>query len=350
MEEKKRFLLNFTFCAVVVLIVYVLFKYLFKSLFPVLLSFVIAVSVQKMAVVIAKKVKIPKRIVASVLGVTVYILAASVIGVLFYFALKTGKNLFGEFAGIAQEIKTVILDFKESFTGVFKNISPEFSAKAEEMLVKTTEEILRKAGDTATNVLANVAKNAPTILFNTAISIVACSYIAKDYDKLLKFFKNLFGAKIFENAVRIKLILVNSVFKILKGYLKLAFITFIVLVAVFWFINVKWFVFIALIVSFVDLLPVLGTGTVLVPWGIIDVISGDIKRGIIILLTFLAITLLKNFLEPKIIARQVGINPLFMLISIFIGFKFFGFFGMFLVPITLVVLYEFYSGEMYQTD
>lgn len=349
MEEKKRFLLNFTFWSAVILIVYVFLNFFFKSFFPVLLSFVIAVMVQKPSNYISTKLKLSKRLTASFLGVSVYILTALILGLGFYFLLKISRNLMEEFPNFAQVIRDAVLGFKEKISGVFSKISPEFSAQADKIIGETAEGILKKTGDFASNILGKVAKDTPSILFNSLISVVACSYIAKDYHKLLKFFRNLFGIRVFENAVKIKQILVNSVFRILKGYLKLALVTFAVLVAVFWFISVKGFYLIALIVAFVDLLPVLGAGTVLLPWGIIDIAFGNVKRGIIIFAAYAVITLLKNFLEPKIIARQVGINPLFMLISIFVGLKFLGVFGAFLLPISIVVLYEFYSDETDQS-
>ena len=98
--------------------------------------------------------------------------------------------------------------------------------------------------------------------------------------------------------------------------------------------------------AIVDLLPVLGTGTVLLPWGIILLISSDSFSGFGMIALYVVITLVRNFAEPKIIGSQIGINPLFTLLAMFAGLKLFGFVGLILLPITLIVTIEYYRKEI----
>lgn len=345
MDSKKRFLINVSFYSAVLLTVYVIYVFLFKSLLPILISLIIGVLVQKPARFLEAKLKIKRQIFAAIFGALVYIFVAAILGFGFFYLLKFGKDFLENMPDFSDEIGKIITDFKSGISGVFSEKFPEFAEEIESFLTTSTKTFFEKIGNSITKVLTNMAANTPAIMLNTAISLVACCYIAKDYEKLVKFFKNLFGNKVYENTVKIKSILTESVFKIFKGYFKLALITFGILFLTFWILKIKFFVLLAFLVALVDFLPVLGTGTVLVPWGLLDIIIGDYKRGAIILVVYLGISLLRNFLEPKIIAKQVGINPLFMLISIFLGLRLFGVLGVILVPVVMIVIYEFYSTQ-----
>ena len=90
--------------------------------------------------------------------------------------------------------------------------------------------------------------------------------------------------------------------------------------------------------AIVDILPVLGTGTVLIPWGLISCFLGTVGQGVGILILYLIITAVRQFLEPKIIGQQVGLHPIVTLICIFAGGKVMGIWGIFLFPVMATVL------------
>ena len=93
-----------------------------------------------------------------------------------------------------------------------------------------------------------------------------------------------------------------------------------------------------MITAFVDILPVLGTGTILIPWGVYMLISGNYFMGIGILILYVIITVIRQILEPKIVGSYVGLYPLVTLMAMYIGTKVMGFFGLFLFPITIILL------------
>ena len=89
---------------------------------------------------------------------------------------------------------------------------------------------------------------------------------------------------------------------------------------------------IALFVAVLDILPVFGVGTVLVPWSIVLFVSGNGKAGFGILFLFAFITVLREIVEPKILGKNLGLHPLLTLILLYFGYHFFGFFGMIILP------------------
>ena len=102
----------------------------------------------------------------------------------------------------------------------------------------------------------------------------------------------------------------------------------------------------AVIIAFVDILPVIGTGTVLVPWAVILALIGNIKLAVSLAVLYIITVIVRNFLEPKIIGGQIGISSLFTLIFMFAGLKILGVLGLILFPIIFIVTVKYFKDEM----
>ena len=83
----------------------------------------------------------------------------------------------------------------------------------------------------------------------------------------------------------------------------------------------------------------------LIPWAAVEFIMGNTARGTSLAALYIVITVIRNFAEPKIIGKQMGIKPLFTLLAMFIGIKLFGLAGIFILPITLIVVIEYYKDK-----
>lgn len=102
-------------------------------------------------------------------------------------------------------------------------------------------------------------------------------------------------------------------------------------------------ILLAAIICVIDILPVLGTGAVVIPWALISLFTGNILKAIGLILMYIVITIIRNFLEPKVIGNQVGLHPLITLLSMFCGLRLLGFVGLFGFPLTLIVLNDLYK-------
>jgi len=103
-------------------------------------------------------------------------------------------------------------------------------------------------------------------------------------------------------------------------------------------LNVKYPLLIAFAIAFVDALPILGSGTIMLPWAIISALNGDIKLGILIAVLWIIMSVTRQFIEPKIVSNKIGIHPIFTLIAMYTGFKLVGVVGLLLGPIALIGL------------
>ena len=95
-----------------------------------------------------------------------------------------------------------------------------------------------------------------------------------------------------------------------------------------------------------DALPILGSGSVMVPWAIISGLSGDLTLAISVLTLWIIMSLVRQFIEPKIVSGNIGIHPIFTIAAMYTGFKFMGVVGMFVGPIVLIILKNVFSKSL----
>ena len=112
-------------------------------------------------------------------------------------------------------------------------------------------------------------------------------------------------------------------------------ITFIELSIGLTLIGVENSIIIALLISIFDILPILGTGGIMIPWAIISLLTNNIGLGISLAIIYLIITIIRNIIEPKIVGKELGLHPLVTLVSMFIGGNVAGLIGLFGFPILL---------------
>jgi len=103
-----------------------------------------------------------------------------------------------------------------------------------------------------------------------------------------------------------------------------------------------WFS-IAAFTAVVDILPVLGTGLVLIPWALFHLIKGNLSLGLGLVLIYVVITVIRNVLEPKLVGQQIGLHPIVMLLCMYAGVRIFGVIGLFILPFSILVIKYLYD-------
>ena len=339
-EKNKVFLIKFLYYAVIAALLYISLNFLFLPLLPFVLAFFIASLVQKNADKFQKRLGIPKPVASLILVILFFAVVISLVILFVYvFSLSISNfenslvNLFSQVRNIVLEWKTVFEDFIYKKIGEEIDLGNLVSGSATDMASSIIEKL--------SEVVIVVFSGVPEIIFNVVVTLVASCYIAYDYDKLKKFLLTIIKPAIIEKFIKIKHIFKTSVLTLLGGYIILMLITYCELLVGFFILGIKPAFLLSAIISLVDLLPILGTGTVLIPWSIFLLISGNKFLGIGIFVLYLVITLVRNFTESRIIGKKLGINPLLMLIAIFVGLKLFGILGLILLPMILIIVYEY---------
>ena len=136
----------------------------------------------------------------------------------------------------------------------------------------------------------------------------------------------------------------------LKAYGLIMLITFAELTVGLGVMNLAGYgtgniVTIALVISLIDILPVLGTGTALIPWGIFEILSSRTVSGIMLLALFAVVETVRNMIEPKLISGKLELHPFFSLAGVYIGGKLFGAAGIFIMPLAMMIFRQIYSQK-----
>ena len=191
--------------------------------------------------------------------------------------------------------------------------------------------------------LWGTAKQIPSILVGTIVGIVCCCFMTSDYHTLRSLIMTQAGKRA-DAFIRTKQIIFSTLGKMIRAYGLIMCITFLEMVLglsilkLFGIYENGYIFAIALITAVIDIVPVLGTGTVLIPWAIWMFFSGDVAMGIGLLVIYGVITVVRQIIEPKLVASQLGLPAFVTLMAMYIGSRLFGFVGLFLLPMTVMLL------------
>jgi len=123
-----------------------------------------------------------------------------------------------------------------------------------------------------------------------------------------------------------------------RAQLILVGISTLICIVAYYILRVEGAFAIGLLTGVVDILPVLGPGTIIIPWAIWAFVTGDIFMGVCLTVLYIVLIAVRNILQPHFIGRSVGLNPLATLAAIFIGLKLFGLWGLAIGPIAFAVI------------
>ena len=142
----------------------------------------------------------------------------------------------------------------------------------------------------------------------------------------------------------IKKVFFSTVLKLLKSYFILMIITFAEIAATLYLLKIlgvyrtDYVILLSALIAVIDIVPIIGTGTIFIPWAVYSIIMNNLTMGIILLVSYLIITIVRNILEPKIIGDQVGASPIITLVFMYIGLKLFGIVGLISLPLLVIVI------------
>jgi len=277
-------------------------------------------------------------------GISVAISMILVYGVLFSLLILGLSRGISELIYLAHKLplySNAIYEFINNLSKEAQNIYIQLPSEVTTYAIETAKNLLDKLGILLTNTAkyaVNTLYGLPKLGIIFIITSVAAFFITKDSDKIQDFIYRQFTPSWQSKIVSFKNNLLNSLAGFIKAQLILLSITFIESLIGLSIIGVRYALIISIIVSLVDILPVLGTGTVYVPWAIVAIIIGKYRLGISLLILYIIIVVIRYMIEPKVVGQQLGIHPLISLISIYVGAKVMGPIGVILGPTIAVVI------------
>lgn len=345
-ENKKNFIINTAFIAVIAVLFYFAFKYLAVWLLPFVIGFICALVLQKPIAFLSKKTRIPR-------GVWSLVLVASLLTILFGGIAILGYSLYDQLLGLVNRLTNDLPAIKETlsqmagrFSGWLNNLPEGIASSIRTSPASLIEATVGYLSDFVATLAKGALVSVPSLILTSVISIVACCFITIDYYKITNFILCQFKVPTQNVLIKTKRVFMENILKMLRGYTIIIFITFMELFFGFLILKVPYAATIAFLVAVVDILPILGTGAVLIPWAIVDFCIGKPLTGIGLLVMYVIIIVVRQIIEPKIIGSQVGLPAIVTLMAIYFGLNTFGFLGVFGMPILVIVIAKLQEAGM----
>lgn len=345
MEEEKTkkrlgFLINLFYFVAIGALILLAFRIAIGWLIPFIIGFLFAIVLDPVIRFLSRKMKIKRTLWSIVLVLVIW-------GILALILFKIGQIVYDQAAGLLNALNTapinqIYQNISGWLTDLIKNNLPSLYESIDaKMISDTVSSIGSELISVAQSILSGLTgfvMSLPDFLISLIVTIMASIFISIDYPNIRTFLAAQLSKRNRGNVLETKDFFKNKIFSIVRAYAIIITITFIELFIGFTIIGLNNALLMALLISLLDLLPIVGTATFLVPWGIIVIIQGDLLVGIGLIVIAIVVSVIREAIQPKIVGSQIGLNPLLTLLTMYVGLKVFGLLGMFLVPLTAIFL------------
>ncbi|NLO48848.1 MAG: sporulation integral membrane protein YtvI [Clostridiales bacterium] len=345
LESKEgRFIQKMIYIASILIVCWLAFRYLLPGLMPFLIAFLAACIMEPLVRTMTVKLRL-KRWFAAFLCTAVML--SFLIGLT---VLAAGRILY-EASSFIKQLPKFLSPFLSIFRGAEERLYEYIIAAPPEVqsfFQSTLNSLLAQSSELPTMLysklfafLTSVIGSMPSILFFAVTFGMSLFFISGGYPTVRDFIQQQIPANRQVWFKGIKSGFFDTLGSWLRAQLALMGITFSELTIAFLILRIDYAVILALLISFIDALPVLGTSIILIPWIIVCIITGALKRAAFLSITLLLVTLVRSFLEPKFLGSRTGLHPVATLVAIYLGFRVSGILGMVFFPIVLMLLKQF---------
>jgi sporulation integral membrane protein YtvI len=303
---------------------------------PFLLALVAAIFLEPLTVLMMKKTRM-NRLAASTISSSLFtVILLGLLGLIGMKLVSELRAFFDKLPGMLEDANVYVRDLLEQAQRFSNKGSDPLPNQLEDWLSNLTT-ALGQLSTKISSVLFGFAAGVPDFFIFFIVFLVAVYLFTLSLPMMKSSFLSWFDEKSQLQVEDVLISLRKSVFGFLRAQLLLSVITYVISFIGLLIIGTGYPLAVALLIVVVDILPVLGTGSVLVPWACYQIAIGDTYTGIGLILLFLVITVVRRIVEPKILGDAVGIGALSALISLYVGYELVGIIGVFLGPIVVIV-------------
>ena len=310
------------------LAIYIFFKYVFFLALPFLIASLIAYLMDRPSAYLCRKLHLSARVIRVSLTVLSTLATLGVFVLLVWgLSVKIGELISG---GGLNKIAEMIGSLTAAFGGVFGRLGEGVGEAVYTLISSFVESI--------GSFLSGFARGIPRALLFLLVTVISAVYMSLDLEHVADFLRRILPFRAVSLIGRLKNSLFTTLARYLRSYLLLMLLTFAVILSGLVILRAPEALLLAAVISLLDVLPVLGVGTVLIPWSLYSFISGGTVFGVGLLILYLLHTVIRQLAEPKIVGKSLGVHPIITLVLLYVGYSLFGFFGILLVPLFTILL------------
>lgn len=309
---------------------------------PFVVGWFISVVASPFVKMLEKRLKIVRKISSAMIIIIVLgliVLLVYLVGVrLWYLGVNFASDLPSYYEALEMDFQKAWLNLEGGFSMLPPALSDAWYAVGDN-LDTYLGQVVSVLSEPTVSLAGDIASSIPTVLINIVITIIAAYFFIADRETVI-----IFAKKVTPNSIQTRMEIVTHNFKYaIGGYFKAQFkimgVIFVVLAITFAVLEVKMAVLIALLIACLDFFPILGTGTILIPWALFEFVIADYRRGVCLVVLYVITLALHQFLQPKFVADSIGLNPLATLLCLYLGYKIGGVLGMIvMIPVGLITI------------
>ncbi len=342
-DKRRKFIVNVAYWTIIAGITYLIFRYLLNLLLPFVIALLVAWLLRPLSRLYRKKFHPKLASAMIVVTVLLFYLLLGFLAMLLLVDLLTGMaEYFGKLPTLYTQ--TIEPGLRDLYANA-QNLAARFDPSVADVVNMVLPQVISSVGGAVTNFsvaavgkLTGLVTSLPSALISALIAVIASFFTAVSYDSMKAFLERNLPAKFTETAGYA----INSFRSIIrqygKSYLLVMLITFGELMIGLLIIGVRRAILLAALIAIFDIFPVVGAGAILLPWAAISLIQGKALQALGLFILYVIILTVRQFLEPKVVGKQVGLPPLVTLACMFVGTSLFGVWGLFGLPIGAAIL------------
>jgi len=352
MRKYGKALTNLGIALLVLLVVVFLLPKVLVFFSPFVIGWVIALIASPLVRFFEEKVKIKRKA-----GSAFVIIA--VIALVVFVMYLAGSKLVSEAIGLVEELPVLwasaeadFNDIADKFDVVYKKLPVDMQNGITDMTGKVGDymgDLVGKLSTPTITAVGNFAKQLPAVIISVIMALLSAYFFVAERNTVAEWFRESMPANVLKRYLMLKNGLLKAVGGYFKAQLKIEVWMYLLLVIGLSILRVEYTLLIALVIAIMDFFPFFGTGTIMVPWAIVKILSGDYQMALGLLIIWGVGQLARQIIQPKIVGDSIGVPPIPTLFLLFVGYKFGSVLGMIIaVPLGLIV-YTMYQEGVFDT-
>jgi len=339
-QQKRDFLTSFAYWAILAAAVYLSFEYLL----PISVPFILGIMIACFVVRISEKLRCNHKLFRIGLSILIYGVIGAAITLLAAKGVSSVSRII-KWIPEVYELKLVPLAalVYDWCMETVRVLDPALINALEivlESLFSALKNLLSALSGIVVELLSGIATGVPSLILSLLAMVFSTVFVVSDYERIAAFASENIPSSIKRILKNIRVYLTDTLFVVIRSYALIMLLTFTELSILFTLFGIENAVLKASLIAMLDILPILGTGGIMIPWAVISLLLGYTPLGIRLLIIYIIVTVVRNYVEPKIVGTQLGLHPIITLVSMFIGLRLFGFWGLFGLPVGISFLWK----------
>lgn len=345
MREPKvylKILVNFLMVTLAVFVIFFILPKVIRFFMPFVIGWIVALIANPIVKFLEQKVKIIRKHGSAIFIFTVIAIIIGAFYLIIILVLKEAKNLNEDFPEISRQLSNQMSELSLRLGTITRAWPINIQNTVNDLLLNIRNYLTNFSDQIelpSISLVSNFAKNIAEVFLGIIVTILSAYFFIVSGDDLIAGMKRIFP----ESATQGCHIIYDNFKTAVGGYFKAQFKIMLVITVImfigFEILRVRYSFLLGLGIAFLDFLPVFGTGAVLWPWAVLDMIAGNYMRAIGLIIIYLICQIIKQILQPKLVGDSIGISPLSTLVFMFVGYRLFGIIGMIIsIPIGMVII------------